>query len=328
MTENNTYDIYFYEAFEEEAAALKHFLKDSLKAGFTWKSIQESGDEEPPARLISLRTQTDIPAAWAKKLKGILTRSTGYDHLIRYRRSSGIDLPFGYLPLYCHRSVAEQALMLWMSLLRKLPQQIVAFGDFNRDGLSGSECDGKTLLVVGVGHIGYEVVKIGKGLQMHTLGVDIVQKYDDVDYVDIQTGMKQADIIVCCMNLTRKNQGYFNRSLFKQTKPNVILVNPARGELTPSREMLYLIKNKIIAGLALDVYENESELSVSFRSREKSNDPAVQAILELRQYPNVIFTPHNAFNTQEAVMRKSEQSIQQAIHFLEKGSFIWKVPEE
>ena len=102
-------NVYFFEAFEEERAALVKYGAESLDAGFTWKTIQEAGMTEPPAPIISVRTQSAIPVEWAPKLKGILTRSTGYDHLSRYRLASGhAELPCGYLPLYCNRTVAEQ----------------------------------------------------------------------------------------------------------------------------------------------------------------------------------------------------------------------------
>ena len=127
-------NIYFFEAFEEERAALVKYGAESLDAGFTWKTIQETGMTEPPAPIISVRTQSAIPVEWAPKLKGILTRSTGYDHLSRYRLASGhAELPCGYLPLYCNRTVAEQALLLWMALARKLPVQTRQFKAFNRD---------------------------------------------------------------------------------------------------------------------------------------------------------------------------------------------------
>jgi D-lactate dehydrogenase len=65
---------------------------------------------------------------------------------------------------------------------------------------------------------------------------------------------------------------------------------------------------------------------VALRGRRDSQDPEVQAVLALAQRPNVIMTPHNAFNTHEAVLRKSEQSVQQLIAFLNTGAFLWPVP--
>src|ERR1041385_2609055 len=157
-------DVYFYEAFAEEEESLRRHLPANVRAGFTSKTVQESGDAKPSAPLISIRTQSIVPNEWAGELAGILARATGYDGLKQYLAATGVDVVCGYLPLYCARAVAEQAMLLWMTLLRKLPDQIRQFTTFQRDGLTGHECEHKHLLVVGVGNIGAEVVMIGKGL--------------------------------------------------------------------------------------------------------------------------------------------------------------------
>lgn len=322
-------DIFFYEAFEEEAAALKHYLPSEVKVGFTWKTIQEEEIHTLPAPIISIRTQSIIPISWASKMSALLTRSVGYDHIHRYLHKCRKTFPCGYLPVYCSRAVAEQTMLVWMSLLRKLPQQIEQFNHFNRDGLTGQECQHKTLLVVGVGHIGYEVVKIGKGLEMNVLGVDIDEKHADVSYTSIEKGLSQADIVVCAMNLTPDNIGYFKYSVLKQGKPGLVFINIARGELSPTVDLLHLIDEKFLGGVALDVYDKETELAILLRRGKIHNNKKIETLvtLELAKRPNVILTPHNAFNTEESVDRKSAYSIQQIAHFLKEGEFLWKVPK-
>ncbi len=68
-------DVFFYEAFEEEEQALKHYLSEDLKASFTWKTIQEEDHQTYPANIISIRTQSIIPISYAAKISGLLTRS-------------------------------------------------------------------------------------------------------------------------------------------------------------------------------------------------------------------------------------------------------------
>lgn len=322
------YDVYFYEAFEEEEQELKRFIGNGLKAGFTWKTIQESGDTVPKAKIISVRTQSDIPLNWANKLNAIVTRSTGYNHILEYRKNSGQEVAAGYLPLYCNRAVAEQAMMLWMALFRKLPLQTKQFHDFKRDGLTGFESISKQLLVVGVGNIGYEIVKIGRGLEMNVFGVDIVKRHSDVHYVPIHEAIQSADIIVSAMNLTRHNRGYFNYELLEKAKKNAAFINVSRGELSPARDLLKLLNKGKLSGAALDVYNDESILAVALREGKKTDDAEVNAILTLSKMDNVILTPHNAFNTHEAVIRKSEQTVQQINTFLQKGEFIWPVIDD
>jgi D-lactate dehydrogenase len=322
-------DVFFYEAFQEEQEALRNCLQGTaIRAGFTPAAIQELGAGPPPAPLISIRTQSLIPEDWANRMSGILTRSTGYDHVLDYRNRTGTVMPCGYLPLYCNRAVAETAMLLWMALMRKLPRQLEHFQAFNRDGLTGSECAGKTLLVVGVGHIGSEVVRIGKGLGMRVLGVDIIRKHPDVDYVELENGLAAADVIVCAMNLTASNRGFFNYPRLKDIKPGTIFVNIARGELSPTGDLKRLLDEGLLGGVGLDVYDREIDLAATLRSGKPVGHPETKAVLELARRDNAILTPHNAFNTVEAVGRKALHSIRQIERFLAQGDFIWTVPAE
>ena len=317
-----TPDVFFYEAFEEEAAAIAAALPDSIRAGFTDLTIQEYDSTEPPARIISLRTQSQIPDDWAGKIDALLSRSTGYDHLAAYRGRHPDGPTCGYLPLYCARGVAEQAMLLWTALSRKLPAQLKQFETFHRDGITGREISGKTLLVAGVGNIGSEIVRIGQGLDMTVFGNDPVQKHDFVDYVELDEKIGEADIIACAMNLTEENRDIFDYEKLSKAKPSALFINIARGELSPADDLLRLLEEKILSGVGLDVYENESDLAVALRSGTESENVA----LKLNARADVLCTPHNAFNTEEAVVRKSEQSVEQIEHFLKSGSFLWDVP--
>ncbi|MCK4827349.1 hydroxyacid dehydrogenase, partial [bacterium] len=90
---------------------------------------------------------------------------------------------------------------------------------------------------------------------------------------------------------------------------------------------LKLIKDGHLGGAALDVYDTEEELAISLRHGKTSQNRQVLAAKALFKYPNVILTPHNAFNTREAVKRKTDQSVQQIVNFMEKGHFLWPVPD-
>ncbi len=320
--------VFFYEAFAEERDALERFNAGTIAAGYDWKTIQETGHTAPPAPIISVRTQSHIPAEWKGRLKGILTRSTGYDHLTAYRHDNQADnIAMGYLPLYCNRAVAEQAMLFWTALLRRLPRQMRQFSSFHRDGITGGECAGRTLAVFGVGNIGSQVVRIGQGLDMQVLGVDIEQKHPDVQYVAPETALKQADIIVCTMNLNSNNRDYFAYDTLKKAKPGVIFVNVARGELSPPDDLLRLLQEGHLGGVGLDVYPEEKTLGPALRGEILAQGTVLEAVNALQQRHDVIMTPHNAFNTEEAVERKSEQSIQQLRSLINDNRFIWDLPD-
>ena len=322
-----SFDVFFYEAFAEEADAIGALLPDGLRAGFTWKTIQEYARPAPEARLVSVRTQSVLPIDWAGRIDGILTRSTGYDHITAYRIAAGRNVPAGYLPEYCARAVAEQCMLLWTALLRKLPRQQARLADFSRDGLTGRECLGKTVLVVGVGTIGSEVVRIAQALGMTALGVDRVERHDFVTYTTLAEGLARADVIVCAMNLTPANAGYFSYDCLKNARPGAVLVNCARGELAPAAGLGRLLDEGVLGGVGVDVYERETALAVALREGRLTpdgpapDDQALAATLALVRRDDVIATPHNAFNTAEALARKAAQSVEAARQFLHDRTF-------
>ena len=326
------YDVFFYEAFAEEADAIGALLPDDLCAGFTWKTTREYARPAPEARLISVRTQSVIPVDWAGQIDGILTRSTGYDHITSYRQAAGRVVPAGYLPEYCARAVAEQCMLMWTALLRRLPRQQARFAAFARDGLTGRECLGKTVLVVGVGTIGSEVVRIAEALGMTALGVDLVERHDFVTYTTLADGLARADVIVCAMNLTAENVGYFSHDCLKAVRPGAVFVNCARGELAPAEGLGRLLDDGVLDGVGMDVYERETALAVALREGRLApggpgpDDPALAATLALARRDDVIATPHNAFNTAEALARKAAQSVESARQFLRDGTFPHPVP--
>ena len=197
------------------------------------------------------------------------------------------------------------------------------FSTFNRDGLTGEEISGKRLLVVGVGKIGGEIVAIGRGLGMQVRGVDPVRKCANLEYLSFIEGAAWADVVAVAMSLNDDNYGYFNAERLACLKPGAILVNVARGEFTPLAELSAALRSGQLGAVGLDVFEDETNLGPQLRAAgDKADNLPLQ---ELQQSEQVIMTPHNAFNTAEAVERKAEQSIQQIEAFLKSGNFIWPV---
>lgn len=314
------FDIFFYEAFAEEQAALAARLGTALNVGYSVETIQRSGHTHPPAPLISIRTQSNIPETWHPGIEGILARTTGYDHLTPLLARNNPP-QVAHLPEYCTRAVAEQAALLWMALLRKLPEQRANWPEFKRDALTGGENLGRSLLVAGVGRIGREIIKIGNGLGMRTKGADPVQRHRDVEYVSLENGVTTADVIVSSMNLTEENRELFNFDLLRHAKPGALLVNIARGELVRSADIARLLDDGVLGGVAFDVYNDETVVADALRSGD--SQPEADRLRALAGRPNVIFTPHNAFNTTEALARKADLTAEQALFFHENRRFKW-----
>jgi len=336
----------FYEAFAEEACELRQALAAQGDAPgapredeilFTPATIQEAGHPLPPAPVISIRTQSRIPAAWAPRLGGIITRSTGHDHVNAYLDEVGVPVPAAYLPEYAARAVAEQAMLLWTALLRRLPRQQRSLAKFARDGLTGRELRGRRLTVVGVGRIGGEIVALGHALGMDVAGVDLVERPElaaahGLRYLPLAAAVASAEILVAALPLTPLTRRMLPHDRLRHLPPGAVLVNVGRGEVTPSEDLLRLLDEGILAGVGLDVYDHEPELAAVLRD---GADPAslpdeaqasVAAILRLMDDPRAILMPHNAFNTAEAVVRKSRETVANLCRFLAAGAFLTPVP--
>lgn len=314
-------DVYFYEVFEEEARLIKNLIRNSLEFGLTDRTIQESGHRQPPARLISVRTQSIIPVDWQDQLDGVLSRTTGFDNLKAYRNAITQPVALGYLEEYATRAVAEQAILMILSLMRKLPRQVEQFKRFERDGLTGKECQNRHLLVVGVGRIGGEIVRLGQSLGMQVRGVDIIRRHSFVKYVEPDEGLAWAEVIVCAMNLTEENHNYFSYEVLKKAPPGVIFINIARGEHAPLSDLWQLLNEGHLGGLGLDVFEDEAEVGTALRTGQPEKSEKATIVTRLLKFPNVILTPHNAFNTTEALERKARFSVNEIFYFLEHGTF-------
>ncbi len=333
------YDAVMYEAFEEEERELKALLPKGRKYLFTWKTIQESGHESPPGRIISVRTQSKLPLEWAGQLDGLITRSTGYDHVSEYLRSCGRPLKAAYLPEYAARAVAEQAMILWSSCLRLLKTQASCFERFHRDGLTGREIKGRTIAVAGVGRIGTQIADIAKGLGMTPLGIDLAPKKElelkyGLKYLSWEEALPQADVLACALPLSSLTRGLVNKSLLSTIKKGAVFVNVGRGEVAPSEDLLELLEDGTLSGVGLDVYDHEKELAAVLRDgAEASSFPeearrSVEAALKLMAHPRALLMPHNAFNTQESVGRKSQETASNLECYFSRGVFLTPVPLE
>lgn len=114
----NIPNIVFIEVFKEEKEAICKFLPEGINTIFYENTIQEENCNIPTEIIISIRTQSVIPLDWQKNIVAILSRSTGYDHL-NLKKNSCPDISYGYLPIYCARSIAEHTLTVWFCLLKK-----------------------------------------------------------------------------------------------------------------------------------------------------------------------------------------------------------------
>ena len=313
--------IKFYEVFDEEEAAIRKHLKSKFKASFTKKTIQESKDKAPAGPIICVRTQSVIPSAWAKSLEAIFTRSQGFDHLRQYLHQTQASIECGYLGSYCAKAVAEQAVLMSLMLLRKIKTQLRNFDSFHRNGMTGYECQNKNAFVVGVGGVGKEIVQMSCALGMNVRGNDPMKNNKKIEYTSLNKGIKWANVIFCAADLNSSSKNLLNYRMLSRSKPGTILVNVSRGEITPIGDLKRLLDQKILGGIALDVFPEESELADYLHQRTGKITGTIKIALELKARDNVIFTPHNAFNTREALERKARETIRALEYYLKHEHF-------
>lgn len=209
-------------------------------------------------------------------------------------------------------TTAELAIAHLLSLSRHLPtaDRSVRAGKWERSKLVGSEVAHKTLAILGFGTIGRIVAQRGQGLGMQVIAHDpfvtpeIFENYN-VSSVDLDELVKRADYLTLHCPLIEKTRGIIGRNQLAIMKKEAMLINCARGGLVDEAALYEALKNKTIAGAALDVYEHEP--------------PANSPLLEL---DNIVFTPHLGASTSEAQVAVSVEIARQVVTYLNTGEAV------
>lgn len=254
------------------------------------------------------------------KLKMIATRSTGTDH-IEVEECKKRKITVANVPVYGSNTVAEYTMALLLAVAKKIvvAHQAVEEGEFSPAGLTGVDLAGKTLGVIGVGKIGQNVVRLGRAFGMRVLGVE--RKRDEVlakklkfKYVDLETCLRQADFVTLHVPYMKETHHLINKKNIKLLKKGSFLVNTSRGPVIETEAIIWALNNRILAGAGLDVTEEEDKVeSISMVTSKEPTKEDLQEVLSyhlLRDRDDVVFTPHNAFNTKEAIGRIIKTTIE------------------
>jgi len=248
-----------------------------------------------------------------KNLKLITTRSTGFDH-IDLKECRRRKILISNVPFYGENTVAEHAFALILALSRRIIEanQRVRQGGFSPNGLTGFDLKGKTLGIVGVGHIGQHMARYGYAFGMKVLGVTRLahpklEKRLHYRRVNLETCLQESDIVTIHVPLTPQTHHLINLQNIKLMKRGSYLINTARGPIVESEAILWALNHDILAGAGLDVLEEEEIIDdpKALFDQYVSRDDLAELVTAhlLRERPNVIITPHNAFNTHEAIER-------------------------
>ena len=255
------------------------------------------------------------------RLKLIATRSTGYDHVdLDWCKAHGVAV--ANVPDYGDSTVAEHAFALLLAVARNLVEAVerTRRGDFSQAGLRGFELRGKTLGVIGTGRIGRRAIEIAGGFGMDVVAYDL---YPDEDaatqfgfrYADLDEFLADADVITLHVPATPGTASLLSDREFDLMKSGALLINTARGNVVDVPALVRALADGKVRAAGLDVLPQEPlvrEEAQIFRgaSSDGYDLKALVANHVLLRFPNVIVTPHNAYNTQSAVRRIIETTVE------------------
>lgn len=254
------------------------------------------------------------------RLRLIATRSTGYDH-IDLVSTGEREIAVANVPGYGENAVAEYTFALLLTLTRKISIALTRtqHGDYTLEGLRGCDLYGKTLGVIGTGAIGIHVIRIANGFGMNVLAYDVFpnRHFSEVlgfDYGSLAELLSRSDIVTLHAPATSATFHMLNRETFSQMKRGAFLINTARGSLVDAQALAWALDTGLLAGAGLDTLEGEEFLQ---HEEELLHEPRAEEKLKLlvqhhilQQRSNVVITPHIAFNTEEALRRILDTTIE------------------
>ncbi len=323
--------IAFFSTSDNERKHLeKYFQQDHcvfIKEPLSLKNVSSASD----ASIISVFIDSKISGEVLLKLpnlKFLTTRSTGYDH-IDMEAASMRGICVSNIPSYGKETVAEFTFALILELSRKVADAYHALrqnDDACPKNFEGFELYGKTLGVIGTGAIGKHVIQIAKGFGMNVIAYDINpdQKYAQsmgFFYNTFQDILKESDILTLHVPYNKHTKYLINEKNITQMKHSAYLINTSRGEVVETDALVKALFEKRLAGAGLDVLEGEDVLTdeTSLLMGNYKDIKTMQTILQghaLIDMPQVVVTPHIAFNSREAKREILQTTIENIKRFI------------
>ncbi|MBQ7121826.1 MAG: 2-hydroxyacid dehydrogenase [Clostridia bacterium] len=228
----------------------------------------------------------------------IAMRCAGYNN-VDLSAADGV-MSVARVPEYSTHAIAEHALALLLTLVRKTHKAYIRTRDsnFSLNGFVGFDLHGKTLGVIGTGKIGATFIEIGRGLGMNVIAYDPFPSLGYLEYVPLEELFARSDVISLHCPLTSSTYHIINDYSINQMKDKVIILNTSRGALIDTEALINGIKSGKIGGAGLDVYEEESEFFYEDLSESILKDDVLSRLIMM---PNVLITSHQAFLTREAL---------------------------
>jgi lactate dehydrogenase-like 2-hydroxyacid dehydrogenase len=236
-------------------------------------------------------------------VKFVAVAFTGYD-CVDIEACEARNIKVFNVPGYSTDSVAELAVALTISLYREIPKAdfIVRNGGWQLES-PGIEISGKTVGILGTGTIGTKAAQIFKAIGCNIIGYSrsVRSKFEEYgEYVSsLDELLEKADIVSVHLPLNHETKGYITEEELKKMKKTAVLINTARGPVVKEQDLIHTLKEKRIFGAAIDVFDVEP----------------INTDNELLSLKNTVITPHLAYKTHEALIRRAQITINNILGF-------------
>lgn len=324
--------IKFFEIKGWEKKLLRKRLRGHELEFYKEPLSKENIKQAKDADVLSVFIYSSLDCAMLKKLpklKLITTRSTGYDHIaLEECRKKSITVC--NVPFYGENTVAEHTFALILSLSRNLRKAYlkVLRRDYSLEGLEGFDLEKKTIGVVGAGRIGLHVIRIAKGFGMNVLAYDphqdrFLAEVLGFDYAaTVEELLKKSDIITLHVPLNKYTKHLINKENIKLIKKGALLINTSRGGIVDTEALIEALDKGILAGAGIDVLEGEEYIKEEKQLLYAPEKVEVLGKLVqdniLLAKDNVVYTPHIAFYSREALERILERTAQNILDYENK----------
>src|SRR5215510_14311937 len=253
-------------------------------------------------------------------------RSTGFNN-VDVDAAKELNLTVTRVPVYSPYAVAEHAVALLLTLNRKTHRAFnrVRELNFSLNGLVGFDLYAKTAGIVGTGKIGRITAQILRGFGMRVLAYDVFPndewaKHAEVDYVaTLSELLRTSDVVSLHTPLTPETRYTIRAETIALMKRGSILINSSRGGLVDTKALIEALKSGHLAGVGLDVYEEEEGIFFEDLSGDVLHDDDLARLLT---FPNVLITSHQAFLTAEALTDIARTTVANISALAGQGSFV------
>jgi D-lactate dehydrogenase len=264
--------------------------------------------------VVSIFTADDASAPVQAKLaqlgvKFLAVRAAGYDN-VDMHAAARLNIKVANVPSYSPSAIAEHAVSLMLALNRKTvtaARQVQQY-NFGLHNLVGFDMRRKTVGIIGTGRTGEAIAAILHGFGCRLLAYDIRKNKDlaerfGVQYTDLATICREADIITIHASLNEATSHMINKEVIRNMKKGVMLINTARGGIVNAADMADALDDGHVGYFGMDVYENETGIFFNDLRGKKMEDKILCRLLRM---PNVLVTPHQAFATRDALANIAE----------------------